>query len=159
HPEVALLEFSLGTEVKDGILHLQELLARLPAPTVPYGIAPLEGNPGAGWLVPPEALREAEEGWDEVFFGSESELEGDEDDEDDDLGPWDEDGDPWDEDDWGGKPEAWDEDDAPRWLAFLVDEPAALDSLAVLDDLARAISELGLDRYPFLDRPLLQPIL
>jgi len=29
----------------------------------------------------------------------------------------------------------------------------------VLEDLSHAISELGLDRYPFLDRPLLKPLL
>ncbi|MFY9824234.1 MAG: SEC-C metal-binding domain-containing protein [Thermoanaerobaculia bacterium] len=155
-PEAAQLEFSLGTEVKDGILRLQELLARLQPPTATYGIAPLEGHPGAGRLVPPEALREAEEGWDEAFFGPESEIDEDEEDGEDET--WDdEEGEDWDDED--DELDAWNEEDAARWLSYLAGEPAALDSLEVLEDLSHAISELGLERYPFLGRPLLKPVL
>lgn len=141
-PEAAQLEFSLGEEVKDGILRLQKLLTRLDPPAATYGVAPIDGDPGAGQLVSPGELKRAEEGWDQAFFGSEPEfddgLEGEE--EEDELDPW-------------------NEEDAARWLAFFPDEPTALDSLEVLEDLSQAISELGLDRYPFLDRPLLKPIL
>ncbi len=145
-PEAAQLEFSLGEEVKDGILRLQQLLTRLEPPSAVYGIVPVEGDPGAGQLVPPDSLRRAEEGWDQVFFGSEPELDADldaaaeDEEEDDELDPW-------------------NEEDAARWLAFFPDEPTALDSLEVLEDLSHAVSELGLDRYPFLDRPLLKPLL
>ena len=140
-PEAAQLEFSLGEEVKDGILRLQELLARLEAPAATYGIQPVDGDPGAGRLVPPASLRQAEEGWDQAFFGAAPELDsGDEEEDDDELDPW-------------------SEEDAARWLAFLPDVPAVLDSVEVLEDIAHSVSELGLDRYPFLDRPLLKPIL
>jgi tetratricopeptide (TPR) repeat protein len=143
-PEAAQLEFSLGEEVKDGILRLQKLLARLGPPSSTYGIMPVggDGDPGAGQLVPPGELRRAEEGWDQAFFGSEPELDADldEEEDDDELDPW-------------------NEEDAARWLAYFPDEPTALDSLEVLEDLSHAISELGLDRYPFLDRPLLEPLL
>jgi tetratricopeptide (TPR) repeat protein len=145
-PEGTQLEFSLGEEVKDGILRLQRLLARLEAPSAIYRIAPIDGDPGAGRLVPPDSLRRAEEGWDEAFFGPEPALDAD---LDVDL----------DEDEEGIDHDAWSEEDAARWLAFLPDEPTALDSLEVLEDLSHAISELGLDRYPFLDRPLLKPLL
>jgi hypothetical protein len=141
-PEAAQLEFSLGEEVKDGILRLQKLLARLGPPSATYGIMPIEGNPGAGQLVSPASLRRAEEGWDAAFFGAEPELDAD-------LG----------EDEEGDELDPWNEEDAARWLAFFPDEPAALDSLEVLEDLSHAVSELGPDRYPFLDRPLLEPIL
>jgi tetratricopeptide (TPR) repeat protein len=145
-PEAAQLEFSLGEEVKDGLLRLQKLLARLEPPSVVYDILPIDGgDPGAGQLMPPGGLRRAEEGWDEAFFGSEpafdEDLEADLDEEEaDELDPW-------------------NEEDAARWLAFFPDEPTALDSLEVLEDLCHAVSELGLDRYPFLDLPLLKPIL
>ncbi|HEX3552984.1 MAG TPA: SEC-C metal-binding domain-containing protein [Thermoanaerobaculia bacterium] len=140
-PEAAQLELSLGEEVKDGILRLQELLGRLEAPAAIYGLQPIGGDPGAGRLVTPDSLRRAEEGWDQAFFGAVPELGSDDEDaEDDELDPW-------------------SEEDAPRWLDFLVDEPAALDSVEVLEDLAHSVSELGLDRYPFLDRPLLKPVL
>jgi len=142
-PESAQLEFSLGEEVKDGILRLQKLLARLAPPATTYGIVPIEGDPGAGRLVTPDLLRRAEEEWDEAFFGITPEGadpgEFDEE-EDEELDPW-------------------NEEHAARWLAFLPDEPAALDSLEVLEDLCHAMSELGMDRYPFLDRPLVKPIL
>jgi tetratricopeptide (TPR) repeat protein len=144
-PESAQLEFSLGEEVKDGILRLQRVLARLGPPSATYDVLPIDGDPGAGQLVPPGSLREAEEGWDEAFFGTTPEFDAGsdevgEEEEDEDLDPW-------------------NEEDAARWLAFFPDEPTALDSLEVLEDLCHAISELGLDRYPFLDRPLLKPIL
>ncbi|MBW8875676.1 MAG: SEC-C domain-containing protein [Acidobacteria bacterium] len=141
-PEAAQLEFSLGEEVKDGILRLQELLARLPAPAATYEIQRI-GDSGAGRLAPPAALQRAEEGWDQAFFGAVPELDSDgdeENDEDDELDPW-------------------SEEDAARWLAYLLDEPAALDSVEILEDLAHSVSELGLDRYPFLDRRLLKPVL
>ncbi len=138
-PEAAQLEFSLGEEVKDGILRLQELLARLAAPAATYEIQSI-GDSGAGRLAPPAALQQAEEGWDQAFFGAAPELDSEEGDEDDELDPW-------------------SEEDAPRWLAYLLNEPAVLDSLEVLEDLAHSVSELGLDRYPFLDRRLLKPIL
>jgi tetratricopeptide (TPR) repeat protein len=141
-PEGAQLEFSLGEEVKDGILRLQKLLARLEPPSATYGVIPIDGDPGAGQLVPPGALRRAEEGWDAAFFGPEPAFDADlgEEEADDSLDPW-------------------NEEDAARWLAFFPDEPTALDSLEVLEDLSHAVSELGLDRYPFLDRPLLKPLL
>jgi hypothetical protein len=145
-PESAQLEFSLGEEVKDGILRLQRLLARLAPPSAIYGIVPIEGDPGAGRLVTPDSLRRAEEGWDEAFFGSEPEFEGELEEEEDEL----------EEDD---ELDPWNEEDAARWLAFFPDEPTALDSLEVLEGLCHAISELGMDRYPFLDRPLVKPIL
>jgi len=156
-PESAQLEFSLGEEVKDGILRLQKLLARLGPPSATYGILPIDGDPGAGQLVPPDSLQPAEEGWDEAFFGSEPEFEGElEEEEEDDLDQDDLEEDDFDEDD---ELDPWNEGDAARWLAFLPDEPTALDSLEVLEDLCHAVSELGLDRYPFLDRPLLKPLL
>jgi hypothetical protein len=156
-PEAAQLEFSLGEEVKDGILRLQKLLARLGPPSATYGIQPIDGDPGAGQLVPPESLRRAEEGWDEAFFGSEPEFDGElEESEEDEVEEDDLDEDEFEEDD---ELDPWNEEDAARWLAFFPDEPTALDSLEVLEDLCHAVSGLGLDRYPFLDRPLLKPIL
>ncbi len=139
-PQAAQLEFSLGEEVKDGILRLQELLARIGPPAVTYGIQELEGDPEAGQLVPPDSLRRVEEAWDQAFFGSVPQLDEEDEEEDDEFDPW-------------------NEEDAVRWLAFLADEPAALDSIEVLEDLSHSVPELGLDRYPFLDRPLLKPIL
>src|ERR1700681_3693852 len=76
-PEAAQLEFSLGEEVRDGILRLQTLLIRLEPPSATYGILPIDGDPGAGQLVPPDSLRRAEEGWDEAFFGTSPELDAD----------------------------------------------------------------------------------
>jgi tetratricopeptide (TPR) repeat protein len=143
-PEAAQLEFSLGEEVKDGILRLQKLLTRLDPPSATYGIVPINGDPGAGQLVPPDSLRRAEEGWDEAFFGTSPEFDPDEEEE---------------EEKEDAELDLWNEEDAARWLAFLPDEPTALDSLEVLEDLCHAVSELGQDRYPFLDRPLLKPIL
>jgi len=63
-PEGAQLEFSLGEEVKDGILRLQKLLTRLEGPSAVYDILPIEDDRGAGRLMPPASLRRAEEGWD-----------------------------------------------------------------------------------------------
>ena len=138
-PQAAQLEFSLGEEVKDGILRLQELLARIGPPEGTYGLQPVDGDPEAGRLVPPGSLRRAEEGWDLAFFGSAPELDDDEE-EDDEFDPW-------------------NEEDAVRWLTYLPDYPTALDSLEVLEDLAHSLSELGMDRYPFLERTLLKPVL
>jgi tetratricopeptide (TPR) repeat protein len=138
-PEAAQLEFSLGEGVKDGILRLQELLARGDAPAVHYGVEEIEGDPGAGRLLPPDSLREAEESWDSAFFGSSGDFDFDEE-EDDEFDPW-------------------NEEDAERWLTYLALHPGALDSLEVLEDLAHSMSELGMDRYPFLERPVLLPIL
>ena len=59
------------------------------------------------------------------------------------------------DDDW----DAWDEDRAERWLGYLLEHPAALDSVDVLEDVAHAVSEIATDRYAFLDRPLLRPLL
>ncbi|HEV7506078.1 MAG TPA: SEC-C metal-binding domain-containing protein [Thermoanaerobaculia bacterium] len=145
-PESAQLEFSLGEEVKDGILRLQKLLTRLEPPSAIYGIVPIDGDQGAGQLVPPGELRRAEEGWDEAFFGPEPALDADLD-----AG--------LDEDEEDVEHDPWNEEEAARWLAYFPDEPTALDSLEVLEDLSHAVSELGLDQFPFLDRPLLKPIL
>jgi hypothetical protein len=141
-PQAAQLEFSLGEEVKDGILRLPELLARIGPPESTYGLQPIDGDPEAGQLMPPDSLRRAEEGWDLAFFGSAPELDDDDEEEDDD-----------------DEFDPWNEEDAVRWLAYLQDHPAALDSLEVLEDLTHSLSELGMDRYPFLEKPLLKPLL
>jgi tetratricopeptide (TPR) repeat protein len=147
-PQEAQLEFSLGEEVKDGILQLQELLARIGPPAATYGIEAIDGNPDAGQLVPPASLRRLEEGWDQAFFGSVPELGDHHDDADADE-----------EEEEDEELDPWNEEDAVRWLDYLSEHPAALDSLEVLEDLSHSLSELGMDRYPFLERPLLKPIL
>ena len=59
------------------------------------------------------------------------------------------------DEDW----DPWDEDRAERWLGYLLEHPAALDSVDILEDVAHAVSEIAADRYAFLDRPLLRPLL
>jgi len=53
----------------------------------------------------------------------------------------------------------WDEERAALWLAYLLEYPEALDSLENLEDVAHAFHELVTDRYGFLDRPILRPLL
>ncbi|HEX4960230.1 MAG TPA: SEC-C domain-containing protein [Thermoanaerobaculia bacterium] len=166
-PEAAQLEFSLGAPVRDGILRLQGLLDGLPPSATPYGISPIEQDPGAGRLVPPDSIRQAEEGWDQAFFGELPEEDADAGDDEDDFEDEDleADVDFEDEEDFEDDEEEddeldpWREEDAARWLTFLAEEPTALDSVDVLEDLAHSFSELGLDRYPFLDRPVLKHVL
>ncbi|MFL6195683.1 MAG: hypothetical protein ACJ75H_16015, partial [Thermoanaerobaculia bacterium] len=62
---------------------------------------------------------------------------------------------PDDDEDW----DPWDEDRAEQWLGFLLEDPRALDSVDVLEDIAHALSNLVTEQYPFLERPLLKPLL
>ncbi|HEX9944362.1 MAG TPA: SEC-C domain-containing protein [Thermoanaerobaculia bacterium] len=140
-PAGAQLEFSLGKETAAGIRRLRELLADAEPPSVVYEIAEVEGDPGAGQLVTPEALRQVEEVFAEVFQPVLLEVpgcEGEEDEED--LDPW-------------------EEEQAERWLSFLLSHPAALDSVNVLGDVADAVVGLVTDRCGSLEIPLLRPLL
>lgn len=144
-PEDAQLEFSLGKGVAAQIHELEALLAGAKPPEVVYGIEDVEGDPGAGRLVPPESLTEVDREWEDAFFEALPEDLLDEDNEDgeedeDDLDPW-------------------DEERAEHWLGYLLESPEALDSLETLEDLAHAVHGLVVDRYVFLDRSVLRPIL
>jgi tetratricopeptide (TPR) repeat protein len=140
NPEETQLRFSLGDEVTESIHQLEELLAKAAPPAGLYGIEAAGDDPAEGRLVPAGPLRELEAGFEAVFYppAAVPELEEEEDDED------------WD---------PWDEDRAEQWLGFLLEHRQALDSVDVLEDVAHAVSEIVLDRYGFLDRPLLRPIL
>jgi hypothetical protein len=166
-PEDAQVEFSLGKEVAAGIQRLRELLAKAEPPAVVYGIEDIEGDPGAGRLVAPGSLQEVGEGWDQVFF--EALPADDEEDEDEDF---EEDHEEDEEgldlasleeldllDDEDDELDPWEEDRAPRWLQFLLDNPETLDSLENLEDVAHAFHGLVTDRFGFLDRPILRPLL
>ncbi|HEY4573742.1 MAG TPA: hypothetical protein VIJ26_07265, partial [Thermoanaerobaculia bacterium] len=102
-----------------------------------YGIEGAGDDPAEGRLVATGPLRELEAAFEAVFYPplADPESETDED---------------WD---------PWDEDRAGQWLGFLLEHPQALDSVDVLEDVAHAVSEIVLDRYGFLDRPLLRPLL
>jgi SEC-C motif-containing protein len=168
-PEEAQVEFSLGKEVAAGIQELRQLLAKAEPPAVAYGIEDVEDDPGAGRLVAPDSLQEVGEGWDQVFFEAlsaddEDDEEGededfDEDEEDLDLAPLEDMDLLDDEDEEDEELDPWEEDRAPLWLQFLLDNPAALDSLENLEDVAHAFHGLVTDRFDFLDRPVLRPLL
>ncbi|HEX4495389.1 MAG TPA: SEC-C metal-binding domain-containing protein [Thermoanaerobaculia bacterium] len=139
--EETQLRFSFGDEVTVLVHQLETWLAKAEPPAPLYSLAAVPGDDGAGQLVPAASLRALEEGFEALFYppGASSEPDlAEEEDED------------WD---------PWDEDRAERWLGFVVAHPEALDSVDILEDVAHAVSELAADRYAFLDRPLLRPIL
>jgi hypothetical protein len=135
--EETQLRFSFGDEVTEGIHELEEWLARETPPEAVYQVAAIDGDPAAGQLVAPESLRKLEDEFEAVFYPPLADPESEE------------------EEDW----DPWDEDRAEVWLRYLLDHPAALDSVDVLEDVAHAVSEIAGDRYSFLDRPLLRPLL
>jgi tetratricopeptide (TPR) repeat protein len=136
--EETQLRFSFGDEVTDHIHHLEAWLAKAEPPAALYGIEAVADDPQAGRLIPSASLREVEADFEAAFYPPLADPEAEEEDED------------WD---------PWDEDRAERWLEVLVQNPVALDSVDILEDVAHATSELAADRYAFLDRPLLQPLL
>lgn len=148
-PESAQLEFSIGKGVAAQIRELEALLAEAKPPETVYGIEDVEGDPGAGRLVPPESLKDLDLGWEDAFF--EALPEGFLDEEDEDF----EDEEEEDEEDL----DPWDEERAERWLGYLLESPESLDSLETLEDLAHAVHGLVVDRFTFLDGPILRPIL
>ena len=164
-PEDAQLEFSIGKGVTAQIRELEALLAGAKPPETVYRMEELVGHPGAGRLVPPESLKELDLDWEDVFFEALPEDFLDEDEEDEEIPEdlEDEEDDEDDEDfldeDEEEDLEPWDEERAERWLGYLLDNPEALDSLETLEDLAHAVHGLVVDRYAFLDRPILRPIL
>jgi tetratricopeptide (TPR) repeat protein len=135
--EETQLRFSFGDEVTDRIHELEAWLAQAAPPAPLYGIEAVADDPGAGRLIPTESLREIETSFEAAFYPPLVDPEAEE------------------EEDW----DPWDEDRAEQWLGYLVEHPAALDSVDVLEDVAHAVSELAADRYAFLDRPLLRPLL
>ncbi len=136
--EETQLRFSFGDEVTDRIHQLEAWLAKAEPPAALYGIEAVPDDPQAGRLIPSASLRELEADFEAAFYPPLADPEAEEEDED------------WD---------PWDEDRAERWLEVLVENPVALDSVDILEDVAHATSELAADRYAFLDRPLLQPLL
>jgi hypothetical protein len=120
-PEKAQIEFSLGDEVAVRLRRLEEALART-QPRAPYTVEESARQPGTLCLVPEPAVEEVEEAWMAVF--APSPLEGMEPDEE-----------------W----ESWEEGNAEEWLGFLVENPAALDSLVVLDEVVETFEELAAD--------------
>jgi tetratricopeptide (TPR) repeat protein len=140
-PEETQLRFSFGDEVTVLIHRLEAELGRGEPPAPAYSIAAVAGDSGAGQLIPSAALRALEEGFEAVFYPPEG---------DPDLADVADEEEGWD---------PWDEDRAERWLGYVLERPAALDSVDILEDVAHAVSELAADRYAFLDRPLLRPIL
>ncbi|HEV2853149.1 MAG TPA: SEC-C metal-binding domain-containing protein [Thermoanaerobaculia bacterium] len=144
-PEDAQLEFSIGKEVKAQIRELEDWLAAAEPPAAVYEIEDVDsdGDPGAGRLVAPESLEDADLGWEDVFFQALPEDflgEDEEENEEEDFDPW-------------------EEERAERWLGYLLDNEEALNSLETLEDLAHAFHDLVVDRYPYLDRPILRPLL
>jgi tetratricopeptide (TPR) repeat protein len=139
NPEETQLRFSFGDEVTERIHQLEEWLAGAEPPAGHYRIEPLGDDPAEGRLSADGPLRKLEAGFEAEFYPptADPELEEEED------------------EDW----DPWDEDRAGQWLGFLLEHPGALDSVDVLEDVAHAVSEIVLDRYGFLDRPLLRPIL
>jgi tetratricopeptide (TPR) repeat protein len=140
--EETQLRFSFGDEVTDQIRWLEAWLAGSRPPAALYGIEAVLEDPGAGRLVPAASLRELEEGFEAEFYPPLVNPDADPDAEEE-------------NEDW----DPWDEDRAELWLGFLMKHPEALDSVDVLEDVAHAVSEIAADRYGFLDRPLLRPIL
>jgi SEC-C motif-containing protein len=138
NPEETQLRFSFGDEVTERVHQLEEWLARAEPPADLYGIEAAGDDPAEGRLAASGPLRELEAGFEAVFYPPVADPESEEEDED------------WD---------PWDEDRAEEWLAFLLEHRQALDSIDVLEDVAHAISEIVTDRYGFLDRPLLRPLL
>ena len=138
NPEETQLRFSFGDEVTEQIHQLEAWLARAEPPAALYGIEAAGDDPAEGRLVPSEALQKLESGFEEAFFPPVVDPEAEEEDQD------------WD---------PWDEDRAQQWLGFLLENPQALDSVDVLEDVAHAVSEIVLDRHAFLDRPFLRPLL
>lgn len=136
--EETQLRFSFGDPVADQLHELEAWLAKGEPPAAVYGIEGGGKDPAAGLLVTPEALEELEEGFESMFYPPLAGPGFEEEDED------------WD---------PWDEDRAEQWLGYLLEHPAALDSVDVLEDVAHAVSEIATDRFAFLDRPLLLPIL
>lgn len=158
-PEGTQLEFLIGKDVAAQIRELEALLAGARPPETVYGIEDVEGDPGAGRLVPPESLKDLDRDWEDAFFEASPEDFLDEDEEhgeDDDLG---EDEEYLDEDEDEEGPGPWDEERAERWLGFLLENPEALDSLETLEDLAHAVHGLVVEQFPALDRPILRPVL
>ena len=153
-PEDAQLEFSIGKGVAAQVHELEALLAGAKPPETVYGVEELVGHPGAGRLVPPESLKELDLDWEDVFFEALPEDFQDEDEEDEEIPE-----DLEDDDEEEEELDPWDEERAERWLGYLLDKPEALDSLETLEDLAHAVHGLVVDRYAFLDRPILRPIL
>lgn len=120
-PEKAQIEFSLGDEVAVRLRKLEETLVRTP-PRAVYSVEESNEEPGALRLVPQPSLVEAEDAWMDVF--APAPLEGMEPDEE------------WD---------SWDEGNAEEWLGFLVENPTALDSLVILDEVVEAFEDLAAD--------------
>ncbi|HSG40622.1 MAG TPA: SEC-C metal-binding domain-containing protein [Thermoanaerobaculia bacterium] len=120
-PEKAQIEFSLGDEVAVRLRKLEETLARTP-PQARYAVEESGEEPGTLRLLPQQEIEEVEDAWMNVF--APSPVEGLEPDEE-----------------W----ESWDETNAEEWLAFLVENPVALDSFVVLDEVAEAFEELAAD--------------
>ncbi len=138
NPEETQLRFSFGDEVTEQIHQLEDRLARAEPPAGRYGIEAAGDDPAEGRLAASGPLQELEAGFEAAFFPPLADAESEEEDED------------WD---------PWDEDRAEQWLGFLLEHPQALDSVDVLEDVAHAVAEIVLDRYGFLDRPLLRPLL
>lgn len=145
-PEDAQLEFSIGKGVAAQIRELETLLAEAKPPETVYGIEDVADDPGAARLVAPESLAGVDRDWEEAFFEAlpedflDEEEDEDDDEDEEDLDPW-------------------DEERAERWLGYLLENPESLDSLETLEDLAHAVHGLVVDRFTFLDRPVLRPIL
>ncbi len=156
-PENAQLEFSIGKGVAAQIRELEALLAGAKPPETVYGIEDVAGDPGAGRLVPPESLKGLDLDWEAAFFEAAPEGFLDEDEEVPEDFEDEDDEDFLDEDEEELDP--WDEERAERWLGYLLESPESLDSLETLEDLAHAVHSLVVDRFTFLDRPLLRPIL
>jgi tetratricopeptide (TPR) repeat protein len=137
-PEETQLRFSFGDEVTEHIHQLEEWLAKAEPPADRYGIEAAGDDPAEGRLAAAGPLLELEAGFEAVFYPPVADPGSEEEDED------------WD---------PWDEDRAEQWLGFLLEHRQTLDSIDVLEDVAHAISEIVTDRYGFLDRPLLRPLL
>ena len=90
------------------------------------------------FLIPPAAIEELEDRWQEVFpldkpFSVHDEPLGDE--------------------------NPWDEENEEAWMVFLDDHPEAFDSLDIIDDLTTAVILHDQYETPWLDKALLKPLL